>query len=557
VQKLGDFWFGLPVQRQIIVAVATLGVFLAVLGLGRIATSPNMALLYAGLDPVAAGDVIQALEQRGIRYRVEGDSIFVSRQERDETRMHLAGSSLPANGAAGYELLDSLSGFGTTSQMFDAAYLRAREGELARTIAASPGIRAARVHIAQASTSPFRRETAPRAAVTVTSATGSVSARQAQAMRFLIASAVPGLEVDAVSVIDAESGLVAGTDADAPDAMQDRASTLRRNAERLLEAHLGPGRAVVEVSIDLVTDTETIVERRIDPETRVAISTEAEERIRSANESGAQGVTVASNLPEGDAGADNGTSESRETETRERTNFEVSESQREIHRAPGAIRRQTVAVLVDGHHAPTGDDAPEWRARSAEELEALRLLVASAVGHDEARGDVITVQSLRFEPITEPGTEALAPGPWPGLPEPRTLAALAALTLLAMVLALFVLRPILTAARRNDATPLAQLATGAATPGQLALGAPGERVQRGSEAPEDALTGEIEAAPARPRSGSAQAGAAGTARGDTAASEDAGEDADPVARLRRMIAEREQESVEILRHWMQETGRTR
>lgn len=545
MQKLGDIWLGLPAQRQIIVAAATLGVFLAVLGLGRIASSPNMALLYAGLDPVAAGDVIQALEQRGIRYRVQGDGIFVPARERDETRMHLAARSLPANGAAGYELLDSLSGFGTTSQMFDAAYLRAREGELARTIAASPGIRAARVHIAQASTSPFRRETAPRAAVTVTSATGSVSARQAQAIRFLIASAVPGLDVDAVSVIDAESGLVAGMESDAPDAVQDRATALRRNAERLLEAHLGPGRAVVEVSIDLVTDSETIVERRIDPETRVAISTEAEERTRSANDSGAQSVTVASNLPEGDAGAGDGRSESRETETRERTNFEVSESQREIHRAPGAIRRQTVAVLVDGHHTPGADGALEWRARSSEELEALRLLVASAVGHDEARGDVITVQSLRFEPITEPGTEALAPRRWLEPPEPGTLAALAALTALALVLALFVLRPILLAARRGDPAPLARLPGHGAASGQLALGGP--------DAAEDALTGEVEAAPARARPDPDLTGPAGRARGDTAADDDS----DPVARLRRIIAEREQESVEILRHWMKETGRSR
>ncbi|MCC5985002.1 MAG: flagellar M-ring protein FliF [Rhodobacteraceae bacterium] len=545
MQKLGDVWFGLPLQRQIIVAAATLGVFLAVLGLGRIATSPNMALLYAGLDPVAAGDVIQALEQRGIRYRVEGDAIFVPARDRDETRMHLAARSLPANGAAGYELLDSLSGFGTTAQMFDAAYLRAREGELARTIAASPGIRAARVHIAQASTSPFRRETAPRAAVTVTSATGSVSARQAQAMRFLIASAVPGLEVDAVSVIDAESGLVAGTATEEIDAAQDRSATLRRNAERLLEAHLGPGRAVVEVSIDLVNDSETIVERRIDPETRVAISTEAEERTRSASESGAQAVTVASNLPEGDAGASDGTSESRETETRERTNFEVSESQREIHRAPGAIRRQTVAVLVDGHHAPGADGTPEWRARAPEELETLRLLVASAVGHDEARGDVITVQSLRFEPITEPGTEALAPGRWLAPPEPGTLAALAALTVLALVLALFVLRPILLAARRGDTAPLARLPGHEAAAGQLALGGP--------VASEDALTGEVEAAPARTRPAQDRTDPAAGGRGAAIADEDS----DPVARLRRIIAEREQESVEILRHWMKETGRSR
>jgi len=57
--------------------------------------------------------------------------------------MTLAAEGLPAAGAAGYELLDQLSGFGTTAQMFDAAYWRAKEGELARTILSIPEVRAA------------------------------------------------------------------------------------------------------------------------------------------------------------------------------------------------------------------------------------------------------------------------------------------------------------------------------------------------------------------------------------------------------------------------------
>ena len=69
--------------------------------------------------------------------------------------MTLAAEGLPANSGTGYELLDSLSGFGTTSQMFDAAYWRAKEGELARTLLAMPQIRAARVHLASAPARPL------------------------------------------------------------------------------------------------------------------------------------------------------------------------------------------------------------------------------------------------------------------------------------------------------------------------------------------------------------------------------------------------------------------
>lgn len=530
MQKLGDFWIELGLQRQIVIAAATIGVFLAVLGIARIASNPPMALLYAGLDPVAAGEVIQALEARNTRYRVQGDAIFVPENIRDETRMQLAARSLPASGTRGHELLDSLSGFGTTSQMFDAAYWRAKEGELARTIAASPAIRSARVHIAQGSTSPFRREAEARASVTVTTAGGGVSAAQARAMRFLVASAVAGLDVGNVSIIDAESGLIAGGGADSerPEQGQERSATLRRNVERLLEAHVGTGRAVVEVSIDLVTDRETIVERRIDPDSRVAISTESEERVISSNDSRAQGVTVASNLPDGDGAAADGRSESRESETRERANFEVSETQREVHREPGAIRRLSVAVLVDGHPAV---GAAEWRPRSAEELAALRALVESAVGFDAERGDVITVQSLRFEPSAAMGTDAATLRRALPMPDPLTLASLGALLLLALALLGLVVRPILLAARSGPRTLPALPTSGAAA---LALSGPAR-----ARASDQALSGEIEDArdprqPQSPRLGAADP------------------ESDPVGRLRRLITERQSESVEILRHWMED-----
>ncbi|PIV75042.1 MAG: hypothetical protein COW55_07070, partial [Rhodobacteraceae bacterium CG17_big_fil_post_rev_8_21_14_2_50_65_11] len=150
LQNLVALWTALDGRRRTIVIGATIAMFLAILGLSRMAATPSMALLYAGMDSSAAGQVVAALEQRGVAYEVRGDSIHVDASQRDALRMTLAAEGLPATGAAGYELLDGLSGFGTTSQMFDAAYWRAREGELARTILANPQIRAARVHIAQA-----------------------------------------------------------------------------------------------------------------------------------------------------------------------------------------------------------------------------------------------------------------------------------------------------------------------------------------------------------------------------------------------------------------------
>ena len=517
MQQILTLWHSLDMRRRMIVAAATLGVFAAVLGLTRMAASPNLSLLYAGLEGVAAGEVVAALDQRGIAHEVRGDAIYVESAQRDSLRMVLAGEGLPSGTARGYELLDGLSGFGTTSQMFDAAYWRAKEGELARTILAHPAVTAARVHLASGGATPFQRNVRQSAAVSVTTTGAGLSPKHARALQFLVASAVAGLAPEDVAVIDSEGGLVGAeeTPANAPD---DRAEALRLRALRLLEARVGRGNAVVEVTLDTVTETESIRERRLDPESRVAISTDTEESSSNASDQGGS-VTVASNLPEGDAGG-GAPSTSRNDETRERVNFEVSSTEREIFRGPGAIRRLSVAVLVNAlPEAEVGTPRPE------EELVALRDLVGSAVGLDEARGDVLTLRALPFETLAPEGTLAV-----PGLLDrlafdTMALVQAAVLALVALVLGLFVLRPVLM----RPASAPAQLAPPPAPAAQAAL------------------TGEIDEREIDEAGLSVVSGG----RGDPGLLPDDARAEDPVARLRALIGERQEETVEILRTWLE------
>jgi flagellar M-ring protein FliF len=172
-----------------------------------------------------------------------------------------------SSGGGGYELLDSLSGFGTTSQMFDAAYWRAKEGEIARTLLAMPEVKAARVHIASAPTRAFQQDSSATASVTLTTLSGSLSEAQARAIRHLVASAVAGMAPDAVQIIDTVAGLIGGQETEGFEAgdATDRAAMIKGNVERLLAARVGAGNAVVEVSIDLVSEREAITERKFDP----------------------------------------------------------------------------------------------------------------------------------------------------------------------------------------------------------------------------------------------------------------------------------------------------
>ncbi len=527
MDQLFSVWAGLDTRRRVTVAAATIGMFVAVYVLAQIASQPRMALLYAGLDPLAAGEIVTALEARGATVDIRGNAIYVDAAQRDALRLSLAGEGLPQNGAQGYELLDALTGFGTTSQMFDAAYWRAKEGELARTITSNRQFAAARVHISNPASDPFRQGQVGSASVSVSMASGTMTPGQATALRYLVASAVAGLEPENVSVIDAATGLIPNSDdpgVQAAGASDARAEALRNSVTRLLEARVGLGRAIVEVTVDPVTEREEITERRFDPDSRVPISSDSEETTTRSTNAGGSAVTVASNLPEGDGGGGS-SSESSESRSREVVNFEVSETQRAVLRVPGSVRRISVAVLVDGVRTLGEDGTSSWSPRTEEELADLRELVTSAVGFDQARGDQITIRSMEFQALPQ----AEAPEP-PGLLDNLAidvmgLVQLAVLAIVSLILGLFVIRPILT---RPPTRQPAQLALPDPTP-SAADGLPdlpaldGEIGGIGDFAPLDDL----------PSFESIQSTSG-----------------DPAERLRRLIEEKQDETIEVLSQWM-------
>ena len=352
------------------------------------------------------------------------------------------------------------------------AYWRAKEGELARTILALPTVKAARVHIAEAPTEVFQNKSKPSASVTITTRSAALTAEQALSVRHLVAGAVSGLQASDVAVIDSVHGLMASAeDAAAPSTAGDaKAAEIKANVERLLAARVGPNSAVVEVTVAVITDREEVNERTLDPQGKVAISTEVQDK--SGSSTGNDGtVTVASNLPDG-AGA-----------------------------AGGSNQRQT-----------------------ADELATLRELVASAVGLNPDRGDVLTLKSLPFQQPVVQGTLAEAGfGPALGQIDLMAVLQLAVLALVALVMGLFVLRPLLLSSSR--AVP--RLAAPA-----LALSLPR------STAEAQALSGEIDDG-----AGEVQASPQDPALTDTSG--------DPVARLRLLIEDRQAESMEILRSWME------
>jgi flagellar M-ring protein FliF len=544
VEALTSQWNNLDTRGRGLLVGGAAALLVVLVILSRVATAPSFALLYSGLEPSAAGEVVAALEARGVPYQVNGTAIEVDAAQRDALRMSLAGEGLPANGPQGYELLDQLSGFGTTSQMFDAAYWRAREGELARTIIASPRIRAARVHIANPSADPFQPTREVTASVALRPASGGLAPGHAQALRYLVASSVPGLASENVTIIDADSGRVVGADQNmTPGAdAAGRAMELRESVERILAARVGPGNAVVQVSVELDTSRETIVERRIDPESRVVIATESEARDNTSRDAASGGVTVASNLPDGDAAAEGGASSAQTSESRESVTFDMSETQREVAREPGAIRRISVAVLLNGIPEPDADGQLRLVPRPEDELRALEALVRSAVGFDEARGDTVAVDSMAFDEAVI--ADVAAPGFLDRVDlDLGQLLRTVVLAVVALVIAFGLIRPAL----RNSANSVQSGADFAPPIGLIPEpGIPSLPEEPDDTGPDPAMAAPVDfnALPNFPQ----------VALPDLDNAFGPGEmiDADPVTRLKRLIEEREEETVDILRSWMDE-----
>jgi flagellar M-ring protein FliF len=400
---------------------AMAGVGLAVLGLvawlAMRAAEPPMALLYGDLDPRDAGQVVQALDRARIPFRLAagGAQVLVPEADVPRVRLMLARDGLPAGGSVGYEIFDRGESLTTTPFQQDMNRVRALEGELSRTIRGLSGVRTARVHLVLPRREPFSRERAEAQASVVIAMQGAqrLDREGVQAVLHLVAAAVPGLRPQNISIVDSRGELMArGGQALTGPAAAQTGEELRRAAEQrlargvedLLERTLGAGRVRAEASVEMDFDRVQTTEERFDPENQVPRSTQSTTESSRSGEAG--NVSVANQLPGAEAQA--GGSQTQSSRSEETTNFEIGRTTRNTLREQPALRRLSVAVLVDGVWEPQANGPPQFRERSAEELARIASLVRSAVGFNEQRGDRVDVVNLRFaEP---PPTEALPDG---------------------------------------------------------------------------------------------------------------------------------------------------
>ncbi len=441
----------------------------------------QMALLYADLDLREAAQIADQLAAQHIAHEVSptGDRIMVPRDDVGAARLLLAKQGLPTGGSVGYELFDR--GDGLTASSFEQRIneTRALEGELARTIQAMSGVRAARLHLVLPKREPFARDQQEAQASVMLTMVGErrLDHEGIQAVLNLVAAAVPGLRPANIAIIDSRGDVLsrAGEPTGPDGAAQGleevkRATELRlsRAVEEMLERSLGAGHVRAEASVDLDFAQVHETEEKYDPDGQVVRSTQSVTDSSKSTEAGTT-VSVQNNLPNANAGAKDGPG-SQTQRQEETTNYEIGRTVRTIVRAQPEIRRISLAVMVDGKSAPGADGKPGWTPRSAAELAQIAALVRSAIGYDAKRGDTVEVATMRFV-AEDQGALAAEPRRLFGLPidsgDLLHLAQSGLFGLLGLLGLLLVLRPMVL---RLTAQPAAVDATAGAA-GALGEGA--------------------------------------------------------------------------------------
>jgi flagellar M-ring protein FliF len=431
---------------------------------------PDLQVLYTNLSADDAGAVTAKLRESRVPFEVSGDgsAVFVQAGQVHEMRLQLATQGLPQGGGVGFELFDR-SALGTTEFVQKLNYRRALQGELARTIGQFAEIISARVHLVVPERGLFADHREPsRASVVITLRPGrQLSAGQVQGIVHLVASSVEGLNPTAVTVVDSHGQILsrssAGSDPDAStetqfDYQRGIEKTLETKIQTMLERVVGSGKAVVRVSSVLDLRKVERTEETFDPDTQVVRSEQRTQESRNDSSSTAvpSGVPgVLSNLPPGvlssvspteptaPAGAGSQTSSSKKNEV---INYEISKTVSRVVEPVGTVKQLSVAVLVDGtYEAPAGggDGTRQYIPRTEEELTKLTELVKKAMGFSEARQDQVQVMNVAFESeaISEAGELA---APSASLANWTPYARYATALILALIVVLFVIRPILS-----------------------------------------------------------------------------------------------------------------
>ncbi len=418
-QSLIALWKELGLNQRVSLIVASFVVLVGLVVVVLMARRPDMQLLYGRLSEKDAAAIISQLQAQNIPHEVVGggSSVRVPSDQVHRLRMELASKGIPSGDGVGFEIFDK-GQFGLSDFVQRTTYLRALQGELARTISQLEGVRAARVMIVQ----PENRllvtdqNIKPTASVFVELVKSRLDADAVNSIRHLVANAVQGLQVDQVAVVDHRGRVLSDelrqdpTLGSATSQMRYRQSIedyLAKKVESMLIPVVGLNNAIVRVSAEIETEATTLTQEKYDPEGQVIRSQTSTDDISNTTETRAGGNTgVTANTPD-QAGAGGESRPASQTETNRKnktTSYEIGRIVTNVTRQPGTVKSLTASVVIA--ERPMGADGKPQK-RTTEEMQALRQIVINALGLKIQPGqnidNLVTLQEAMFqiEPVSE------------------------------------------------------------------------------------------------------------------------------------------------------------
>jgi flagellar M-ring protein FliF len=409
----------LPARSKGVLAVSTVAVLGVAFLLLRLAGAPSYEMLSSGLDPAQTSKVTAALDAGGIAYelRNNGTALAVEKSQVGQARVALGSAGVSLAGASdGFELFDKQK-LGASEKQQEVTYQRALEGEISNTINGVSGVSNAQVQLVMPKDDLFADTATPAtAAVMLGNPVDTLEPGAVAGIAQLVSSSVQGLKSDKVTITDSSGqvlwpsgdGAGAGGTGSTKQAAEGRfAANLEARLNAMLTATVGAGKAQVQVSPDLnvdkVTKRQLVYSKKGVP---AEVTTDVEKLKGGAARAGGTAGTGA-NIPTYSQGTAAGGSNSNYSHVVKNQKNALDKEVSEIEVAPGAVKKLSVALVVD-QSVPAAD------------LAALKSAVASAAGIDTTRGDVLTATQVAFAkpvvPKTGPvPTGLLGPLKWVGL----------------------------------------------------------------------------------------------------------------------------------------------
>lgn len=407
LRQLREIWSKLSVSQQVLFGLAALGILGGGAAMTWMGSGTEWRLLYGRLDAAEAGRIITVLEGQKIPHRIAsgGSAIQVPAEQVHALRAQLAAKGMPKADGTGFEIFDKPA-FGMSDFVQRANYVRAIQGELARTIQQIEGVESSRVMIVlpenrlvidaqrKATASVFLNVRVP----------GLLTQEAVSAIRFLVSNAVEGLQVRDVTVVDnygavlSEPAEESGSASLVGGQLQQRKNIERYLTEKLrsmFETILGPGQAVVRVSADLSFDAITRTSDYYDPQGSVPKNQTRRQETTdstSATPGGVAGIAV-NTTTNVNAAPTQGTRLQKVDQT---DDFYVSRSQTNVIVGVGGLKRVSAAVFVNQRFEGQADDR-KLVTRSAADLDKLKRAAERALGltDKDPLGEVV-VEELPF-----------------------------------------------------------------------------------------------------------------------------------------------------------------